>query len=163
MSARAAWRLESLGFPPVFRYTPGKADWFAAGLPRAGRLATVPRAADAARTDVPTCGLTDRVGAVRQRVRAAGSDQCLVVTDRRVVLGRLRGDALDADPETRVENVMEPGPTTGRPDGALGAIVERMRAKRVASIVVTTSDGELVGVLERQTAEARLNSTRAPE
>lgn len=36
MSARAAWRLEQLGFERVFRYTPGKADWAAAGLPMEG-------------------------------------------------------------------------------------------------------------------------------
>ena len=39
MSARAAWRLESLGFANVYRYTAGKSDWFASGLPRAGTLA----------------------------------------------------------------------------------------------------------------------------
>src|SRR5437773_6189207 len=27
LSARAAWRLESMGFQEVYRYTPGKADW----------------------------------------------------------------------------------------------------------------------------------------
>jgi hypothetical protein len=32
MSARAAWRLEGLGFPQVRRYTPGKMDWLAGGL-----------------------------------------------------------------------------------------------------------------------------------
>ena len=31
LSARAAWRLESMGFQEVYRYTPGKADWLAAG------------------------------------------------------------------------------------------------------------------------------------
>jgi len=31
LSARAAWRLESMGFQEVYRYTPGKSDWLAAG------------------------------------------------------------------------------------------------------------------------------------
>src|SRR6059036_3067934 len=31
LSARAAWRLETMGFQEVYRYTPGKADWLAAG------------------------------------------------------------------------------------------------------------------------------------
>ena len=33
MSPRAAWRLEGLGFERVYDYVPGKADWFASGLP----------------------------------------------------------------------------------------------------------------------------------
>ena len=33
LSARAAWRLESMGFQEVYRYTPGKADWLAADDP----------------------------------------------------------------------------------------------------------------------------------
>ena len=33
MSDRAAWRLESLGFTRVYRYTPGKDGWLAMGLP----------------------------------------------------------------------------------------------------------------------------------
>ena len=31
-------RLEGLGFERVYDYVPGKADWFASGLPREGRL-----------------------------------------------------------------------------------------------------------------------------
>ena len=38
MSPRAAWRLEGLGFERVYDYVPGKADWFASGLPKEGRL-----------------------------------------------------------------------------------------------------------------------------
>ena len=33
MSPRSAWRLEGLGFERVYDYVPGKADWFASGLP----------------------------------------------------------------------------------------------------------------------------------
>src|SRR5712691_518454 len=33
MSPRAAWRLERLGFTPVYDYALGKVDWMAAGLP----------------------------------------------------------------------------------------------------------------------------------
>jgi rhodanese-related sulfurtransferase len=36
MSLRAAWRLEDLGFEKVYDYVPGKADWFANGLPKVG-------------------------------------------------------------------------------------------------------------------------------
>ena len=156
MSPRAAWRLETLGFDKVYDYVAGKEDWFAAGLPRQGRLAAVPRAGDVARRDDVTCALTDRVGEVAARVRAAGKDTCVVVTDGGVVLGRVRGEALEADPDSRVEQVMESGPTTTRTDSTLAPLVDRLQARRVRSILVTTSDGRLVGTLHRQDAERRL-------
>ncbi len=68
MSARAAWRLETLGFTEVFRYKPGKADWLANGLPTTGTEANVPRVSQVIRRDVPTCHLGERVGTVRERV-----------------------------------------------------------------------------------------------
>jgi CBS domain-containing protein len=153
---RAAWRLETLGFSPVYDYTAGEADWFAAGLPIKGKLASVPRAQDVARRDVPTCGLSDQLGAVRERVRAAGWDQCIVVNEERVVMGRLRQKELGADDTSRVETVMESGPTTVRPDTVLEPITKRMAERNVESIVVSTSDGHLVGVLFRSDAERRL-------
>src|SRR5262249_35133124 len=43
LSARAAWRLESMGFQEVYRYTPGKADWLAAGWETEGSAGKPPR------------------------------------------------------------------------------------------------------------------------
>jgi CBS domain-containing protein len=163
MSPRAAWRLESLGFGEVSDYVAGEADWFASGLPREGRDTVIPRAGDVARRDVPTCGLSDRVGEGREQVQTNGWDACLVVNQERVVLGRLRGKALVADAETPVEQVMEAGPTTVRPDAKLAEVVERMRAKNVASVVVTTSDGRLVGLLTRADADFQGNDAEAGE
>ena len=98
MSPRAAWRLESLGFSKVFDYVAGKADWMASGLPVEGKLADYPRAGSVARTDIPTCRLTDRLGDARDRTLDADQNVCVVVNDDRIVLGRLRGDALRGDP-----------------------------------------------------------------
>src|SRR5579884_2930113 len=98
MSARAAWRLETLGFDQVLRYQPGKMDWLANGLPIEGTEANVPRAGQVTRRDVPTCHLGARVGDAQKLVQAAGWEMCLVVTDDKVVLGRLRGKALHANP-----------------------------------------------------------------
>lgn len=158
MSPRAAWRLESLGFTKVSDYVAGKADWLASGLPVEGQLANLPRAGDVARKDVPTCNLTDRLGDVRDRTRDADQNVCVVVNDHRVVLGRLRGDALRGDPGATVESVMESGPTTTRTDDPLEAITERLQHRRVSSILVTTSDGRLVGVLYRKDAEKGLRA-----
>ncbi len=149
MSPRAAWRLISLGFLEVYDYVAGEADWFASGLPREGRDARIPRVGDVARGDVPTCRLTELAGEVDERIRAAGWETCIVVNEERVVLGRVRAAALAADPEASVEQVMEAGPTTVRPDARVSEAVERMQNKHVRSMVVTTSDGRLVGLLRR--------------
>ena len=154
MSPRAAWRLESLGFARVYDYLPGKADWFAAGLPRAGSRAGIRRVGDVARGDDVTCRLGERLGAVAERVRAAGRESCLVLNEERVVLGRIRGAAIDGDPDALVEDVMESGPTTVRPNADVDALIERMRRRDVPSIVVTTSDGRLVGTFGLDAADA---------
>ena len=99
MSPRAAARLESLGFTEVYDYVAGKADWAAMGLPLKGRLADISRAGDVARRGMPTCRLTERLGAVRERVQSTGWDVCLVVDDAGVVLGRLRKAAFEKDPD----------------------------------------------------------------
>ena len=157
MSPRAAARLESLGFTNVFDYVGGKADWFAAGLPRGGRLASVPRTGDIARRDDVTCRLTDRISDVINRVREAGKEACIVTTDGAVVLGRVRIDRLDGDIQSLVEEVMESGPTTTRADTTLESILERLSARDVDSILVATSDGRLVGTLYRSDVERHLN------
>ena len=164
MNARAAWRLEHLGFPTVYRYAPGKADWLAAGLPTEGRRANTPRAANVARRDAPTCSPDEEVAEAAQRARRAGWDTCMVVNDERVVLGRLRGAALDTTDERPVDEVMEEGPTTTRADDDLGALVARMGRRNVRAIVVTDPDGRLVGVLrfdDAQRAVADANEQHA--
>ena len=74
MSPRAAWRLEDLGFEKVYDCAPGKADWFASGLPKEGRLASLPTISDAARRDVPTCAPAEKVENAWNRVQAVGWD-----------------------------------------------------------------------------------------
>ena len=157
MSARAASRLESLGFTRVYRYTPGKDGWLAMGLPTEGPDAATPRASDVADCDAPTCAPHDRLGDVRDRLQAAGEKSCIVVNDQHVVLGRVRGEALDGDGERTVDTVMEAGPTTIRPSEPLDALVKRMQQRRTNSIIVSTADGVLVGVLRREDGERRLS------
>ena len=157
MSARAASRLESLGFTRVYRYTPGKDGWLTMGLPTEGPDAATPRAGDVADRDASTCASHERLGDVRDRLQAAGEASCIVVNDQRVVLGRVRGESLDVDAEQTVEAVMEAGPTTVRPSEPLDALIERMQKRKAKSIVVSTADGVLVGVLRREEGERRLS------
>lgn len=142
----------------MYRYVAGKRDWAASGLPREGERAREPSAGDAARQDVPTCRLADRVGEVRERARAAGWDRCVVVTDDRVVLGLLRGEALAAGPDRSAEDAMESGPQTFRPDVRLAELVEFLKKHEHDSALITTSDGALLGSLTLRDAERRLEN-----
>jgi len=153
MSPRAAWRFEDLGFKKVYDYAPGKADWFASGLPKKGRLASVPTIGDAARRDVPICAPAEKVENAWDRVRAAGWDACVVVNEERVVLGLLREKELSSDLGATVEHAMRSGPTTFRPDVPVGKMAKRMRERGTHAVLVTTSDGRLVGLLCRDDAE----------
>ena len=51
--------------------------------------------------------------------------------------------------DTRIDEVMECAPQTYRPHRLVEEITARMRKKEVDSILVTTSDGELLGVFYR--------------
>ena len=159
MSARAAWRLETLGFQHVFRYAAGKVDWLAAGLPTEGTNAHIPRVGTVARRDVPTCGLGDRVGEIAERVRASGWDQCVVVNDQNVVLGRLNDRILSDNREAVAEQVMDPGPVTYRPHQIAHEAAHHLIERRVKTVLVTNADGVLIGVFR---AEDGLEAGVAP-
>ena len=154
MSVRAAWRLETLGFEQVFRYGPGKEDWMAAGLPIEGSKASIPRVGSVARRDIPTCRLDERLGGVSARVLATGWDQCVVVNEGNIVLGRLRRAALEGDADAIVETVMEPGPVTYRPHVVAEDAARTLAERHVQSVLVTTGDGELIGVFRPEDASS---------
>ncbi len=147
MSPRAAWRLESLGFSEVYDYTVGKLDWLAAGLPTEGTNANRPRAGALARKDVPTCGLDERLSAVRDRVRSQGWEAAVVVNEERVVFGLLRAKELAGDGDQLISQAMRPGPSTFRPYVLAEEMARSMVDHKLESSPITTSDGRLVGLL----------------
>ncbi|MGZ6392079.1 MAG: CBS domain-containing protein [Ktedonobacterales bacterium] len=138
----------------MYDYAAGKEDWLAWELPREGRTAQVPTVGQVATRDVPTCGLADRVADAKARAQAAGFAACMVANEQRIVLGLLRSQELDADPSATAEQVMQPGPTTYRPDIPAREAGARMRARGVDVLPVTTPDGALVGLLRREDAES---------
>ena len=152
MSPRAAWRLESLGFTRVYDYVPGKTDWLAAGLPREGDAASIPLAGDVVE-EVLTCYLHDRLADVQSRTARDRADRCVVVGDDGSVMGLLRPDRVDADDGVTVEQVMRPGPTTVRASEPLADLADRMKQAGVRTILVTTPEGRLIGLLHRDEAE----------
>lgn len=74
-----------------------------------------------------------------------------------VMLGRLDRAALDAgDDTTGVATRMYEGPTTSQPSEELAPLMERMHGAGVDGVLVTRSDGMLLGLLERQIAQRAL-------
>ncbi|MEX2550967.1 MAG: CBS domain-containing protein [Nitriliruptoraceae bacterium] len=149
MSPRAACRLDSLGYD-AYDYVAGKADWLAFGLPSEG---TALLAGSAVSTDVPTCGFRDRLGDVRAALEASPFGMLIALDAGGVVLGRLDRDAATGDDTQTVDRLMREGPTTVRPSEELVPLVERMHRADVDAVLVTRSDGRLLGLLERDRAE----------
>jgi Mg/Co/Ni transporter MgtE len=148
LSARAASRLEGLGFT-VHRYQAGKADWFAAGLPREGKDAGIPRVADIAAREVPTARTEEKVGEVRKRLGTGNVEPLIVVDADRVVLGLVTSELLNADPQRLIEDLMDPAPVTFRPNLRVGEMPAYFKKEGTQHALVTTSDGILVGLVHR--------------
>jgi|SRR5882672_88064 len=149
MAPRAAARLESLGFEEVYEYRAGKLDWLAAGNPTEGENSRRPRAGEVARKDMVVCRLKDRVGDVHERAIVAGWDVVVVVDEANVVLGLLRSEQLDEEPGLAVDKAMRPGPSTFRPYVPIKEMADFMVEHQLDSVPITTSAGELVGVLRK--------------
>jgi CBS domain-containing protein len=162
MSARAAWRLEQLGFEEAYDYVGSKSDWFACGMPREGKAAEVPWAGDLAREDVLTISPGDTIGELRDRVLATGYDFCVVLNEQRIVFGLLRGDALAKDSSSLAEEVMELGPKTILPSRPIEELLAARSSQGVKHWLVATSHGVLLGVLSRDVAERALEDSRVP-
>jgi Mg/Co/Ni transporter MgtE len=128
---------------------PGKVDWMARGLPLEGEKAGEPRAIDLAARDVVTCGLEETMGAVRERVARSPHGYAFVVSEDGVLLGRVRKAALEGDPRARAEDVMEPGPSTSRPDMPPAKLLEKLDRRDLRTAVLTDPDGRLLGVVRR--------------
>src|SRR6266851_8055922 len=150
MSARAAWRLVSGDFAQVFRYTAGKADWSAYGLPTEGKSVTPNRAGNLARRDVPACSLSDSADTVRQQLRKNGAKLCAVLNEHRVLLGQISAEKVESQTDGTVEEIMAPAPTTLRPNAALEKLCQFFKAHDAETVWVTTNDGELLGLLYRE-------------
>src|SRR4051794_7125002 len=149
MSPRAACRLDTLGFPHVYDYMPGKGDWLPRGMPREGAGAAGRRAAGFFWQGGVAGTLDERVGEVRQRVAASPFGFAFVVSDGAVLLGRLRKAALGAEPGVTTEAVMEPGPSTVRADLPPVRLRERLERDQLTTAVISDPDGRLLGVVRR--------------
>lgn len=139
----------------VFDYVAGKQDWLANDLPVEGELAETPTLGQLADRDAATCFPSERAGARRDRLEEEKRDFCVVVNEAGIVLGLFRGDA-QATGEQTVEQMMEIGPTTFRPHVTAEEARDYLRQKELDPILVTLSDGRLVGALRAKDLENRV-------
>jgi CBS domain-containing protein len=144
MSPRAAWRVEAAGFGPVYDYAAGKADWLAADLPFEG---TAKLAGMFTRRDVATAGERTIAAEALRLLDARGFGPVVVVNQAGVVMGAAYRDKLAGAPrETAVGTVIRFGVSTVRPGEDAAALAHRMGHRDVSRVVVTHSDGTLVGL-----------------
>lgn len=137
----------------MYDYVDGKVDWIAHQRPIEGGRAGEAKVGQFARDDVVTCTLQDRVGPVRELVVNSPYPFALVKSATGVLLGRLRRSMLDCDPDLPAEEVMEPGPWTVRPHKTAQGIAHELVTRDLRWALVTTPEGELIGVASRSELE----------
>jgi predicted transcriptional regulator len=96
--------------------------------------------------------LTESVGTARQRAEQLAFTICPVVNEGGFVLGLIREEGWQADPGTPAEQVMESGPTTLRPSATIDEAMKHLDKNGWSAILVTSSDGKLLGIFRRQAA-----------
>ncbi len=144
MSPRAAWRLEAAGFGPVYDYAAGKTDWLAADLPFEG---TAQLAGMFTRRGVAAVAEGAPVAEALGLLGAQGFGPVLVLNPAGVVMGAAHRDALKSAPaHADAGSVMRFGVSTVRPSEDAAALAHRMGHAEVTRVIVTHSDGTLVGL-----------------
>ena len=139
-----------MGFTDVYDYVNGKVEWMVNREPVEGTGPHYAMAGEAATKErLHTCVLGSAVSESARAMEQSGDTFCLVLNDRGIVLGRLRKKDRNARSEDLVEQVMETGPTTVRPNESAKELLERMERRDVPAVVVTTKKGVLVGVARR--------------
>ncbi len=142
-------RLEILGFNQIYRYTPGKEDWLANGLPTEGTKAQANHMSQILLKDVPTCSLNDQARAQIDRALALGWDICVVIDPQRVVLGLLRS-SMKLDDAAPAGQVMECGPRTFRYSVTQDRLKQYFQKHSADDVLITNSDGILMGAVRRK-------------
>ena len=136
-----------MGFE-AYDYTGGKADWISEGWETERPVGARREARDVLATDIATCRPNEDAADLPSRVAQAGN--LLVTNEEGILLGRVGPHQLhDLPAGATAEAVMEPGPTTVRPFEPLEPLLERMTKGRVFEVVVTSSEGRVLGVVHR--------------
>ena len=131
-------------------------DWLVHRRPVEGTRAAEPTVGDLARDDVVSCRLGDRVGDILERVHDSPYPFAIVLSESGVVLGRLPVSRCGEDLDRPAELAMDPGPKTVRPHKTAEGTASDLAERDLRWAIVTTPDGELIGVASRENLEAAL-------
>jgi CBS domain-containing protein len=142
----------------VYDYVPGKVDWLVHRRPVEGTRADEPTMGHLAREDAVTCRLSDRASEIRQRVADSPYPFALVLSEGGVLLGRAATSALEGDPDPPVGELMDPGPKTVRPHKTAEGVAAELTERDLQWAIVTTPEGELIGVASRAALEAAVKA-----
>ena len=122
-----------------------------------------PLVGEAARRDrVFSCRIGDPVSESAGELRERRHDFCVVLNDAGILLGRIRRvRAQEAPAGALVEEIMEHGPTTIRPDESAERVLQRMQKSGVSAVLVTSKRGEYLGVARQKDIAALIESHKA--
>ncbi len=112
-----------------------------------------------ARDDAVTCRLTDPAEEIRERIAKSHYPFALVLSDGGILLGRVAKSDLEGA-EGPVERVMNPGPSTVRPHKTAESIGHDLAERDLRWAIVTSQEGELIGVASRDDLEAAVRAQR---
>jgi predicted transcriptional regulator len=135
----------------------GKVDWLVERRPVDGTRADEPTVGGLAKDDAVTCRPSDLVGDVGRGVANSPYPFALVLSAGRVVLGRVAASDLQAaDADRSVDRIMDPGPKTVRPHKTAEGVAQDLTNRGLNWAIVTTPEGELIGVVGRGVLEAAI-------
>jgi CBS-domain-containing membrane protein len=140
----------------VYDYVPGKNDWLAADLSFEGtaRLAGMYTRRQVAIADEDT-----PAAEALARLEAQGFGPVVIVNHAGVVVGAAYRNGLrSAGPGAAVKAVMRPGVSTVRPCEETEGLARRMGDAQLTRVIVTRSDGTLVGLFFTSDAPGDLPS-----
>ena len=131
-------------------YKPGKADWLAHGLAVEKSSGEPRMVIDRMEGNIPTCHGNDSAAEIKIRAENAGFKWCPVINEEGVLLGVVREKMWQGDPTVRAAAIMDFAPTTIRPSYPVDDAVELLLKKNHEFILVTSSDGKLLGVFRHE-------------
>ena len=137
-------------------------DWLACALPADGEEQSS-MVFEQIEHRVPTCGLRDSVGEAKRRANEMGVSICAVINEENVLLGVVESNEWKTDRAIPVEQVMKPAPSTLRPSASVKHATELIAKHSLAAILITTSDGKLLGIFKRQETPAEKKQVPKPE
>ncbi|HZD39981.1 MAG TPA: CBS domain-containing protein, partial [Terriglobales bacterium] len=83
----------------------------------------------------------------------------VVINKAKVVLGLVDQAIWSRHKAARAEEIMDPAPVTYRPNTTIEQAAAFMSKHSLSSVLVTTSDGELLGAVDRPIVEHAVDET----